>query len=94
MHHTVDLLGDKATKESYAIQYLQKSLEADPNSGQSWYFLGRWDYTWVLLLFIPAKRFELWAKRFVYIYNLVSVLSFLNILSQRFLEVKENFGMW
>nr|XP_004665828.1 lysine-specific demethylase 6A isoform X4 [Jaculus jaculus] len=41
MHHTVDLLADKATKESYAIQYLQKSLEADPNSGQSWYFLGR-----------------------------------------------------
>ncbi|XP_017652916.1 lysine-specific demethylase 6A isoform X14 [Nannospalax galili] len=41
MHHTVDLLGDKASKESYAIQYLQKSLEADPNSGQSWYFLGR-----------------------------------------------------
>uniref|UniRef100_A0A663N6R0 [histone H3]-trimethyl-L-lysine(27) demethylase n=1 Tax=Athene cunicularia TaxID=194338 RepID=A0A663N6R0_ATHCN len=40
MHHTVDQLGDKATKESYAIQYLQKSLEADPNSGQSWYFLG------------------------------------------------------
>ncbi|KAM8752870.1 lysine-specific demethylase 6A isoform 7-T7 [Rhynchonycteris naso] len=41
MHHTIDLLGDKATKENYAIQYLQKSLEADPNSGQSWYFLGR-----------------------------------------------------
>ncbi|XP_073472374.1 lysine-specific demethylase 6A isoform X4 [Aquarana catesbeiana] len=41
MHHTVDQLGDKATKASYAIQYLQKSLEADPNSGQSWYFLGR-----------------------------------------------------
>ncbi|KAM5220936.1 lysine-specific demethylase 6A isoform 11-T11 [Ctenodactylus gundi] len=41
MHHTVDLLGDKSAKESYAIQYLQKSLEADPNSGQSWYFLGR-----------------------------------------------------
>ncbi|XP_004587921.1 lysine-specific demethylase 6A isoform X9 [Ochotona princeps] len=41
MHHTVDLLGDKSTKESYAIQYLQKSLEADPNSGQSWYYLGR-----------------------------------------------------
>ncbi|XP_035873127.1 lysine-specific demethylase 6A-like isoform X4 [Phyllostomus discolor] len=40
MHHNVDLLGDKATKESYAIQYLQKSLEADPNSGLSWYFLG------------------------------------------------------
>uniref|UniRef100_A0A6P8R780 [histone H3]-trimethyl-L-lysine(27) demethylase n=1 Tax=Geotrypetes seraphini TaxID=260995 RepID=A0A6P8R780_GEOSA len=41
MHHTVDQLGDKTTKENYAIQYLQKSLEADPNSGQSWYFLGR-----------------------------------------------------
>ncbi|XP_055284585.1 lysine-specific demethylase 6A-like isoform X7 [Moschus berezovskii] len=41
MHHNVDLFGDKATKESCAIQYLQKSLEADPNSGQSWYFLGR-----------------------------------------------------
>ncbi|KAM5289798.1 lysine-specific demethylase 6A isoform 7-T7 [Glossophaga mutica] len=41
MHHTIDLLADKATKENYAIQYLQKSLEADPNSGQSWYFLGR-----------------------------------------------------
>ncbi|XP_069617767.1 lysine-specific demethylase 6A isoform X4 [Ranitomeya imitator] len=41
MHHTIDQLGDKATKASYAIQYLQRSLEADPNSGQSWYFLGR-----------------------------------------------------
>ncbi|XP_014399536.1 PREDICTED: lysine-specific demethylase 6A isoform X15 [Myotis brandtii] len=41
MHHTIDLLGDKAAKENCAIQYLQKSLEADPNSGQSWYFLGR-----------------------------------------------------
>uniref|UniRef100_A0A3B4Y1L7 [histone H3]-trimethyl-L-lysine(27) demethylase n=1 Tax=Seriola lalandi dorsalis TaxID=1841481 RepID=A0A3B4Y1L7_SERLL len=41
MHHTVEQLGDKATRDSYAIQCLQKSLEADPNSGQSWYFLGR-----------------------------------------------------
>ncbi|XP_035460203.2 lysine-specific demethylase 6A isoform X1 [Scophthalmus maximus] len=41
MHHTVEQLGDKGTKDSYAIQCLQKSLEADPNSGQSWYFLGR-----------------------------------------------------
>ncbi|XP_063491538.1 histone demethylase UTY isoform X33 [Symphalangus syndactylus] len=40
MHHNMDLVGDNATKESFAIQYLQKSLEADPNSGQSWYFLG------------------------------------------------------
>ncbi|XP_057352277.1 lysine-specific demethylase 6A-like isoform X3 [Manis pentadactyla] len=41
MHHNIDLRGDQASKENYAIQYLQKSLEADPNSGQSWYFLGR-----------------------------------------------------
>ncbi|XP_056145335.1 lysine-specific demethylase 6A [Lampris incognitus] len=41
MHHTVEQLGEKGTKDSYAIQCLQKSLEADPNSGQSWYFLGR-----------------------------------------------------
>ncbi|XP_066543034.1 lysine-specific demethylase 6A isoform X2 [Hoplias malabaricus] len=41
MHHTVEQLGEKANKDSYAIQCLQKSLEADPNSGQSWYFLGR-----------------------------------------------------
>ncbi|XP_070831336.1 lysine-specific demethylase 6A isoform X3 [Chaetodon trifascialis] len=41
MHHTVEQLGDKGAKDSYAIQCLQKSLEADPNSGQSWYFLGR-----------------------------------------------------
>uniref|UniRef100_A0AAZ3P7K5 [histone H3]-trimethyl-L-lysine(27) demethylase n=1 Tax=Oncorhynchus tshawytscha TaxID=74940 RepID=A0AAZ3P7K5_ONCTS len=32
---------NRANKDSYAIQCLQKSLEADPNSGQSWYFLGR-----------------------------------------------------
>ncbi|KAM9576288.1 lysine-specific demethylase 6A-like isoform 4-T4 [Trichechus inunguis] len=41
MHHNVDQLGEKVAKESCAIQYLQNSLEADPNSGQSWYFLGR-----------------------------------------------------
>ncbi|KAM8750136.1 lysine-specific demethylase 6A-like isoform 1-T1 [Rhynchonycteris naso] len=41
MYHNGDLLGDRTTKDSYAIQYLQKSLEADPNSGQSWYLLGR-----------------------------------------------------
>ncbi|XP_054915502.1 lysine-specific demethylase 6A-like isoform X2 [Poeciliopsis prolifica] len=41
MHHTVEQLGDKASRNSYAIQCLQKSVEADPNSGQSWYFLGR-----------------------------------------------------
>jgi len=42
MHHTVEQLGDKAGRDSYAIQCLQKSLEADPNSGQTWYFLGRY----------------------------------------------------
>ncbi|CAB1413344.1 unnamed protein product [Pleuronectes platessa] len=41
MHHTVEQLGERSTRDSYAIQCLQKSLEADPNSGQSWYFLGR-----------------------------------------------------
>ncbi|XP_072298157.1 lysine-specific demethylase 6A-like isoform X3 [Eucyclogobius newberryi] len=41
MHHTVEQLGDRSTRDSYAIQCLQKSLEADPKSGQSWYFLGR-----------------------------------------------------
>lgn len=42
MHHTVEQLGDRGSRDSYAIQCLQKSLEADPNSGQSWYFLGRY----------------------------------------------------
>lgn len=41
MHHTVEQLGERAGRDSYAIQCLQKSLEADPNSGQTWYFLGR-----------------------------------------------------
>uniref|UniRef100_A0A4W4H710 [histone H3]-trimethyl-L-lysine(27) demethylase n=1 Tax=Electrophorus electricus TaxID=8005 RepID=A0A4W4H710_ELEEL len=41
MHHTLEQVGDRANKDSYAIQCLQKSLEADPSSGQSWYFLGR-----------------------------------------------------
>uniref|UniRef100_A0A3B4BBD6 [histone H3]-trimethyl-L-lysine(27) demethylase n=1 Tax=Periophthalmus magnuspinnatus TaxID=409849 RepID=A0A3B4BBD6_9GOBI len=41
MHHTVEQLGDRATRDSFAIQCLQKSLESDPKSGQSWYFLGR-----------------------------------------------------
>uniref|UniRef100_A0A3B4BCG0 [histone H3]-trimethyl-L-lysine(27) demethylase n=1 Tax=Periophthalmus magnuspinnatus TaxID=409849 RepID=A0A3B4BCG0_9GOBI len=40
MHHTVEQLGDRATRDSFAIQCLQKSLESDPKSGQSWYFLG------------------------------------------------------
>lgn len=48
MHHTVEQLGERTSRESYAIQCLQKSLEADPNSGQSWYFLGRYTmYTYM-----------------------------------------------
>lgn len=46
MHHTVEQLGDRGSRDSYAIQCLQKSLEADPNSGQSWYFLGRYAAHW------------------------------------------------
>lgn len=42
MHHTVEQLREKDAKGCYAIQCLQKSLEADPNSGQSWYLLGRY----------------------------------------------------
>ncbi|XP_037584988.1 lysine-specific demethylase 6A [Cebus imitator] len=61
MHHTVDLLGDKATKESYAIQYLQKSLEADPNSGQSWYFLGRWHFSVILSDTFPQNTSDNWS---------------------------------
>ncbi|ELT93483.1 hypothetical protein CAPTEDRAFT_177190 [Capitella teleta] len=41
MFHAVPALGDPHTREAYAIQSLQKSIEADPTSGQSWYFLGR-----------------------------------------------------
>ncbi|XP_078479577.1 histone demethylase UTY-like [Lampetra planeri] len=41
MHHTAEQLGEKSQRESCAIQCLQKSLEVDPNSGQSWYYLGR-----------------------------------------------------
>uniref|UniRef100_UPI00358FE961 histone demethylase UTY-like isoform X2 n=1 Tax=Myxine glutinosa TaxID=7769 RepID=UPI00358FE961 len=41
MQHSAEQLGDKATRESRAIQCLQRSLEVEPNSGLSWYFLGR-----------------------------------------------------
>ena len=41
MYHTVDVLGDVSSRESYAIQLLQKSVEVDQTSGQTWYFLGR-----------------------------------------------------
>ncbi|XP_014681002.1 PREDICTED: histone demethylase UTY-like [Priapulus caudatus] len=41
MYHTCESLGLKLQREACAISYLQKAIEADPNSGQSWYFLGR-----------------------------------------------------
>ena len=41
MYHSIDSLGELQQRESYAIQCLQKSIDADPTSGQSWYFLGR-----------------------------------------------------
>ena len=41
MYHTVETFGEGATREAHAITYLQKSIDADTTSGQSWYFLGR-----------------------------------------------------
>lgn len=41
MYHTIEALGDKTTREQTAVQYLQKSIEVDPKSGQSLYLLGR-----------------------------------------------------
>ncbi|KAL1121992.1 hypothetical protein AAG570_003400, partial [Ranatra chinensis] len=41
MYHCVDCLGEKSWREAQAINCLQKSIEADPKSGQSLYLLGR-----------------------------------------------------
>ncbi|KAF2362119.1 JmjC domain [Trinorchestia longiramus] len=41
MYHTVTSLGDKREREEKAVSLLQKSIEADPKSGQSLYLLGR-----------------------------------------------------
>jgi len=41
MHHVVDSLGDKHQRQNYALNCLRNSIEADGNSGQSLYFLGR-----------------------------------------------------
>lgn len=41
MYHCVESLGEKNQRESVAIHCLQKSIEADPKSGQSLYLLGR-----------------------------------------------------
>ena len=41
LQHSCEQLGEAGGRETKAIQFLIKSLEVDPNSGQSWYFLGR-----------------------------------------------------
>jgi len=41
MYHSHEQLGDKNQRTQEAVQCLQKSLELDPSSGSSWYFLGR-----------------------------------------------------
>lgn len=61
MHHTVDLLGDKATKESYAIQYSKSPWKQILILASPGILEGKTDLseTQVLLLFIAAKSFEL-----------------------------------
>uniref|UniRef100_A0A0K2U1I1 JmjC domain-containing protein n=2 Tax=Lepeophtheirus salmonis TaxID=72036 RepID=A0A0K2U1I1_LEPSM len=41
MYHGVESLGEKSVRIANAISALQKSIEADPKSGQSLYLLGR-----------------------------------------------------
>ncbi|XP_055635786.1 lysine-specific demethylase 6A isoform X2 [Toxorhynchites rutilus septentrionalis] len=41
MYHSVEPLGEKAQRERSAIHCLQKSIEAEPKSGQTLYLLGR-----------------------------------------------------
>lgn len=41
MYHSVESFGEKNPRETVAIHCLQKSIEADPKSGQSLYLLGR-----------------------------------------------------
>ncbi|XP_060660433.1 lysine-specific demethylase 6A isoform X1 [Drosophila nasuta] len=41
MYHCVECLGEKKERESNALLFLQKSIEADPKCGQSLYLLGR-----------------------------------------------------
>lgn len=41
MYHCIDSLDEKSQRETLAIHFLQKSIEADPMSGQSLYLLGR-----------------------------------------------------
>lgn len=41
MYHCVEIFGERKHRQSHAILYLQKSIEANPKSGQSLYLLGR-----------------------------------------------------
>eukprot|EP00794_Sanderia_malayensis_P011278 gene11278-12458_t len=41
MYHSHEQLGDRNQRTQEAVHCLQKSLELDPSSGSSWYFLGR-----------------------------------------------------
>lgn len=41
MHQTIESLGEKSQRESYAIECLKQSIEADGTNGQNLYFLGR-----------------------------------------------------
>jgi len=41
MHHIVENLGDKQSRQNYALACLKNSIDADSNSGQSLYFLGK-----------------------------------------------------
>lgn len=41
MYHSIESLGEFQTRQNTAIQCLQKSIESDASSGQTWYFLGR-----------------------------------------------------
>ncbi|KAI8043500.1 hypothetical protein M5D96_004832 [Drosophila gunungcola] len=41
MYHCVECLGEKKEREANALNFLQKSIEAEPKSGQSLYLLGR-----------------------------------------------------
>ncbi|XP_058817943.1 lysine-specific demethylase 6A isoform X2 [Topomyia yanbarensis] len=41
LYHSIETLGEKAQRERFAIHCLQKSIEAEPKSGQTLYLLGR-----------------------------------------------------
>ncbi|XP_058449727.1 histone demethylase UTY isoform X2 [Malaya genurostris] len=41
LYHSFETLGEKAQRERFAIHFLQKSIDAEPKSGQTLYLLGR-----------------------------------------------------